>query len=137
MPCRAPCASALPTPAPPAARPMRRPSPWPGARPTCATACPGLRKASASVKKGCYPGQEIVARTHFLGKAKRAVQLLHAAAPAQAGDGVQQDSATLGTIASVAGDLALAVLPLEASDADLQVGDAVAQRMPLLDGLAR
>ena len=24
-----------------------------------------------SVKKGCYPGQEIVARTHFLGKAKR------------------------------------------------------------------
>ena len=90
-----------------------------------------------SVKKGCYPGQEIVARTHFLGKAKRAVQLLHTAAPAQAGDGVQQDGAGLGTIASVAGDLALAVLPLEASDADLQVGDAVAQRMPLLDGLAR
>lgn len=24
-----------------------------------------------SVKKGCYPGQEIVARTHFLGKGKR------------------------------------------------------------------
>ncbi|OOD02389.1 tRNA-modifying protein YgfZ, partial [Stenotrophomonas maltophilia] len=46
-----------------------------------------------SVKKGCYPGQEIVARTHFLGKAKRAVQLLHTAAPAQAGDGVQQDGA--------------------------------------------
>ncbi|NED62305.1 folate-binding protein YgfZ [Streptomyces sp. SID10244] len=90
-----------------------------------------------SVKKGCYPGQEIVARTHFLGKAKRAVQLLHTAAPAQAGDGVQQDGAALGTIACVAGDLALAVLPLEASDADLQVGDAIAQRMPLLDGLAR
>ena len=40
-------------------------------------------------------------------------------------------------LGAVAGDLALAVLPLEASDADLQVGDAVAQRMPLLDGLAR
>ncbi|WP_171955966.1 folate-binding protein YgfZ [Stenotrophomonas maltophilia] len=90
-----------------------------------------------SVKKGCYPGQEIVARTHFLGKAKRAVQLLHTAAPAQAGDGVLQDGATLGTIASVAGDLALAVLPLEAGDAELQVGDAIAQRVPLLDGLAR
>src|SRR5690606_22196246 len=24
-----------------------------------------------SVKKGCYPGQEIVARTHFLGRNKR------------------------------------------------------------------
>ncbi|PZS99283.1 YgfZ/GcvT domain-containing protein [Stenotrophomonas maltophilia] len=90
-----------------------------------------------SVKKGCYPGQEIVARTHFLGKAKRAVQLLQTAAPAQAGDGVQQDGAALGTIASVAGDLALAVLPLEAGDAELQVGGAVAQRVPLLDGLAR
>ena len=90
-----------------------------------------------SVRKGCYPGQEIVARTHFLGKAKRAVQLLHTAAPAQAGDGVQQDGAALGTVASVAGDLALAVLPLDASDADLQVGDAIAQRMPLLEGLAR
>ena len=90
-----------------------------------------------SVKKGCYPGQEIVARTHFLGKAKRAVQLLHTAAPAQAGDGVLQDGATLGTVASVAGNLALAVLPLEASDADLQVGGATAQRVPLLDGLAR
>ncbi|MDH0170506.1 folate-binding protein [Stenotrophomonas sp. GD04145] len=90
-----------------------------------------------SVKKGCYPGQEIVARTHFLGKAKRAVQLLHTHAPAHAGDGVQQDGAALGTIASVAGDLALAVLPLETSDAALQVGDAPAQRIPLLDGLAR
>lgn len=27
--------------------------------------------AAFSVKKGCYPGQEIVARTHFLGKNKR------------------------------------------------------------------
>ena len=39
--------------------------------------------------------------------------------------------------ASRAGDLALAVLPLETSDAELRVGDAVAQRIPLLDGLAR
>ncbi|MBK0027917.1 folate-binding protein YgfZ [Stenotrophomonas sp. S48] len=90
-----------------------------------------------SVKKGCYPGQEIVARTHFLGKAKRAVQLLHTAAPAQAGEAVQQGGAALGTIASVAGNLALAVLPLETSDGELQVGGVAAQRVPLLDGLAR
>ncbi|HAL23281.1 MAG TPA: folate-binding protein YgfZ [Stenotrophomonas sp.] len=90
-----------------------------------------------SVKKGCYPGQEIVARTHFLGKAKRAVQLLHTAAAAQAGDTVQQDGAALGTLASVAADLALAVLPLETSDGELQVGGVAAQRVPLLDGLAR
>ncbi len=28
-----------------------------------------------SLKKGCYPGQEIVARTHYLGQAKRQVRL--------------------------------------------------------------
>ena len=34
-----------------------------------------------SVKKGCYPGQEIVARTHFLGKSKRDLILLRDAQP--------------------------------------------------------
>jgi hypothetical protein len=41
-----------------------------------------------SFKKGCYTGQEIVARTHYLGKVKRRTQLAHIAgelAP-QAGD---------------------------------------------------
>lgn len=28
-------------------------------------------------KKGCYTGQEIVARTHYLGKVKRRTQLAH------------------------------------------------------------
>ena len=31
------------------------------------------RLAAYSVKKGCYPGQEIVARTHFLGRSKRSL----------------------------------------------------------------
>lgn len=30
-----------------------------------------------SLKKGCYPGQEIVARTHYLGKSKRLLQSVH------------------------------------------------------------
>lgn len=30
-----------------------------------------------SFKKGCYPGQEIVARTHYLGKIKRRMHLAH------------------------------------------------------------
>ena len=36
------------------------------------------RLQAFSVKKGCYPGQEIVARTHFLGQAKRGLALLEA-----------------------------------------------------------
>jgi tRNA-modifying protein YgfZ len=55
-------------------------------------------------KKGCYTGQEIVARTHYLGKIKRRTQLAHIAAePAiapQAGDDVfsAPDNAPIGKI---------------------------------------
>ncbi|WP_315389905.1 folate-binding protein [uncultured Stenotrophomonas sp.] len=90
-----------------------------------------------SVKKGCYPGQEIVARTHFLGKAKRALQLLRVADGVESGAKVQQNGADIGTVASVAGDLALAVLPLELAEGALSVGGVEAHGVPLLEGLAR
>lgn len=90
-----------------------------------------------SVKKGCYPGQEIVARTHFLGKAKRALQLLRVADGTASGVQVQQNGAAIGTVASVAGDLALAVLPLEIASDPLSVDGAEATPLPLLEGLAR
>lgn len=90
-----------------------------------------------SVKKGCYPGQEIVARTHFLGKAKRALQLLRVADGVVSGAQVQQNGAAIGTLASVAGDLALAVLPLEMAGDALSVDGIEAVPLPLLEGLAR
>jgi folate-binding protein YgfZ len=37
-------------------------------------------------KKGCYPGQEIVARTQYLGKLKRRMYHIHADGPLAAGD---------------------------------------------------
>jgi folate-binding protein YgfZ len=39
-------------------------------------------------KKGCYPGQEIVARSQYLGKLKRRAFLLHGEQPMQAGQEV-------------------------------------------------
>ena len=39
-------------------------------------------------KKGCYPGQEVVARSQFRGTLKRRAYLAHAEAPLQAGDEV-------------------------------------------------
>ena len=95
------------------------------------------RLAAYSVKKGCYPGQEIVARTHFLGKAKRAIVLLQLAAAASPGDEVQHDGKAIGSVASIAGNLALAVLPLDADVAGLSVAGAAANALPLLEGLAR
>ncbi|MDP1766967.1 MAG: folate-binding protein [Methylotenera sp.] len=45
-------------------------------------------------KKGCYTGQEIVARTHYIGKVKRRTHLAHlsTSAPPQAGNDVTNDS---------------------------------------------
>ncbi|WP_425603820.1 YgfZ/GcvT domain-containing protein [Stenotrophomonas mori] len=98
----------------------------------------GLDRLSAySVKKGCYPGQEIVARTHFLGKAKRSLVLLRTAAPGSPGEAVTASGSSLGTLVSCAGDLALAVLPLDRDGTGLEVAGAPAGLEPLLDGLAR
>ena len=96
------------------------------------------RLRAFSVKKGCYPGQEIVARTHFLGQAKRGLVLLEGDRPVPAGDEVQVDGAAHGSIVSAAGRLALAVLPLaRVAEADVRAGETVLQERPLLPGLAR
>ncbi|MEF3081280.1 folate-binding protein [Luteimonas sp. SMYT11W] len=95
------------------------------------------RLRAFSVAKGCYPGQEIVARTHFLGQAKRGLAVLRSAAGAAPGDDVRAGEQALGKVVSVAGDLALAVLPLERPGAPLQIGAIDAVDAPLLDGLAR
>ena len=39
-----------------------------------------------SFTKGCYPGQEIVARAHYLGKVKRSLYRLRCNAPLAAGE---------------------------------------------------
>ncbi len=99
------------------------------------------RLAAYSVRKGCYPGQEIVARTHFLGKAKRGLVLLRVPAGTVPGAEVAQAGATVGTVVSAAGHdprLALAVLPLERdTSAPLQVDGAEAVPEPFVEGLAR
>ncbi|MBS0216416.1 MAG: folate-binding protein YgfZ [Proteobacteria bacterium] len=88
-----------------------------------------------SVKKGCYPGQEIVARTHFLGQPKRGLMLLDTAQPVAAGTQVSDGTRDVGTVISTAGDLALAVASLDATPATID-GHGVKQ-LPLLDGLVR
>lgn len=100
------------------------------------------RLAAFSVKKGCYPGQEIVARTHFLGKVKRGLALLESDTPMDAGAEVRAGDTPLGTIASSCslpsgGCVGLAVLPLERSEADLYVDGRPVHEGALLGGLAR
>lgn len=99
------------------------------------------RLQAYSVKKGCYPGQEIVARTHFLGQAKRGLALFDSDVPLVPGAQVGEGERALGSIVSIAiteeRRLALAVLPLEHSTAGLHAEGAVLRPAALLDGLAR
>lgn len=101
------------------------------------------RLKAYSVKKGCYPGQEIVARTHFLGQAKRGLVRLHGAGLASTGEVLDASSADaaharpLGQVVCSAVDEALAVMPLDAGDGPFSVEGHRCERLPLLDGLAR
>ena len=94
-----------------------------------------------SVKKGCYPGQEIVARTHFLGKAKRGLALLDADAPLAVGAEVRDGDTLLGSViasASVSGrHLGLAVLPNERVLVGASAGGIAVRELPIGEGLAR
>lgn len=94
-----------------------------------------------SVKKGCYPGQEIVARTHFLGHAKRGLALFESDAPLAVGMEVLHGDTPLGLVictASVPGrHLGLAVLPKERAPGALAAAGAPLRELPIGGGLAR
>ena len=97
------------------------------------------RLGAYSVKKGCYPGQEIVARTHFLGQAKRALGLYDTIgdAPADA-DVSDAEGRAVGTVVSTAGSYALAVVPLDRiDDTTLTAATSPLTPRPLQAGLGR
>ena len=88
---------------------------------------------AVSFTKGCYPGQETVARTRHLGKLNRRTFLLQidtAHAPAIGSKIEDDDENTLGQVINVSAHtpdscVALAVLNLDAADAkSLQLADA-------------
>lgn len=100
------------------------------------------RLGAYSVKKGCYPGQEIVARTHFLGQAKRGLVRLACDAPLPMhGEVHDAEDRALGPLVCVAatptGSEALAVVPLAPADTTMQVAGKRVEPLPLLGGLKR
>jgi folate-binding protein YgfZ len=95
------------------------------------------RLAAFSVKKGCYPGQEIVARTHFLGRAKRGIARF-SAPDATPGASVQDaEGRDVGHVVCAAAGECLAVVPLDAAAGPFLSGGAPLSPLPLSDGLAR
>ncbi len=95
------------------------------------------RLGAFSLKKGCYPGQEIVARTHYLGQAKRGLVRLRGTG-LEAGQAVEAEGKTVGSVvcANAEGSHALAVLAVDRSG-ELTVQDRPCTPETLLDGLSR
>lgn len=94
------------------------------------------RLAAFSLRKGCYPGQEIVARTHYLGQAKRELVRIsgRSLAPGQPlSDGAQVVGSLVCSRADGTEALAVAGLGFESGVA----GEHPAVRLPLVEGLRR
>lgn len=89
----------------------------------------GLNERAVSYTKGCYVGQETVARLHWRGKPNRHLRGLRLTAPAQPGDALRLGEKEVGRVASTVvsprlGPIALALVRREAEPgAELAVGD--------------
>ena len=79
----------------------------------------GLNARGVSFTKGCYVGQETVARLHYRGKPNRNLRGLQCSAPVTTGDELEFEGRTVGRVGSTAisprlGPIALALVRREA-----------------------
>ena len=86
---------------------------------------------AVSVEKGCYPGQEIVARTHFRGATKRRLLRFESSEPVAAGDKVSLDGRDIGEVLNAIGTDLLAVVPVANAGDPLVVKGARLVNLPL------
>jgi len=84
-----------------------------------------------SLDKGCYTGQEIVARTHYRGKTKRRCLRFESESPVAAGAKVELDGRAVGEVVNAAGNDLLAVVPVDKAEERLVVNGAALEYVPL------
>jgi tRNA-modifying protein YgfZ len=96
----------------------------------------GLVERAVSLTKGCYPGQEPIARLHYRGHVNRSLRLLEvdAAEPPASDAEIEYGGKTVGRVTSAVRDdgrvLALGYVRTEVpADALLAVGDATARSL--------
>jgi folate-binding protein YgfZ len=96
----------------------------------------GLDERAISFTKGCYPGQEPVARLHYRGRANRGLRLLEIDGDQFPADDAElsYNGKTVGRVTSAARDdgriVALAYVRREVpEDAELEVGDVAARAL--------
>jgi tRNA-modifying protein YgfZ len=98
----------------------------------------GLNERAVSFTKGCYVGQETVARLHYRGKPNRCLRGLRLSAPAEPGEEIRLGEKVVGRLGSVVvsprhGPIALALVRREAAPGDVVTvgGQATGELMEL------
>ena len=87
----------------------------------------GLDETHISFTKGCYPGQEPIARLHYRGKTNRRLRALDIVS-AQPGDEIVWEGKAVGRVTSAVPGVALGYVRTEVpGDAELSVGGAGAR----------
>jgi tRNA-modifying protein YgfZ len=88
----------------------------------------GLDERAVSFSKGCYPGQEPIARQHYRGKVNRRLRVLQVAGAPERETPVVHGEKEVGRITSAVDGLALGYVRVEVpDDAELTVGGAPAR----------
>lgn len=89
---------------------------------------------AVNLDKGCYPGQEIVARTHYRGASKRRLLRFESTEPVFPGDKVYDGEQKVGNVVNAIGNDLLAVVPLDKADSHLTIGgnDLTPRGLPYL-----
>ena len=81
--------------------------------------------------KGCYTGQEVVARTHYRGATKRRALRFESEQPVTVGDKVSDGDRDIGEVLNTSGRELLAVVPVQAPDQPLSVNGIAIRRLSL------
>lgn len=84
-----------------------------------------------SFDKGCYTGQEVVARTHYKGATKRRTLRFECQAGVAPGDKIRLDGRDVGEVLNAAGTQLLAVVPVDRADAALTAHGAALTRLDM------
>jgi folate-binding protein YgfZ len=81
--------------------------------------------------KGCYTGQEIVARTHYKGATKRRTLRFESEEPVSEGGKISDGQRDIGEVLNVAGTDLLAVVPIDKANDALTVDSVRLTHVPL------
>jgi tRNA-modifying protein YgfZ len=88
----------------------------------------GLTERAVSFTKGCYPGQEPIARQHYRGKLNRRLRVLSVDGEVEPEAEIRLGAKNVGRITSAAPGVALAYVRTEVpDDAELSIGSATAR----------